>query len=134
SVLLSHAKIEYLELLWLLQAKWVSPDPALPLQIERPAGTCDLDKQRLRNFSPAAADRVNRFLRVWRRTPWQMWELDLLIRAPRLGAGALDASTLIALHHAKLLQDRLHLDAERVAGLYGLLNTDVRIQPDQPGR
>ena len=59
--------------------------------VQRPADTAALSAQHVANLTASNADRAHRFIRLWRHTPWQMWELDRLIRSPKVGNGTLDA-------------------------------------------
>ncbi|SNT49754.1 Peptidoglycan-binding (PGRP) domain of peptidoglycan hydrolases-containing protein [Asanoa hainanensis] len=125
SEFLDHARIGYAELLALLQVKWLAG-----IALERPGGTCDVGAQTLSGLSLAAFDKLHRFLRLWRRTGWQMWELDLLLRAPRVAAGALNASALVALYHFRRVTERLALTFESALVLYADVNTETRAAPD----
>ena len=53
--------------------------------------------QHVANLTASNADRAHRFTRLWRHTPWQMWELDRLHPLPKVGNGTLDASALVRL-------------------------------------
>src|SRR5262249_29880802 len=86
------------------------------------------------HVTPAALDRMHRLLRLWRHVPWDLWELDLLLRAPRLAAGSLDAAAVVALRDAALLRDRLGVPAETLAAWFGPLPVDGRPDPARPDR
>lgn len=130
---LEKAKITYHQLLDLLQTKFVNPD-ANKSVINRPVDDCDVDQQTIDNLSLAKFDRMHRFLRLWRRSGWTMWELDLLIRNPRIGNGALDGNCLVALKHLKELQTRLSLAAEELLAFFDDLNTEIRVSANTAGK
>ncbi|GFJ82142.1 neuraminidase-like domain-containing protein [Phytohabitans houttuyneae] len=129
---LERSKITYAELLRLCDVDFVNPAGAGHTVIERPANTYSLRAQRLTNLTAAKLDRMHRFLRLWRHTPWQMWELDLLIRAAKVGGGALSGDTLVRLTRVRELQSRLRVDVETVLAMYGELPTADRRNPEDP--
>ncbi|OOK81590.1 hypothetical protein BZL30_0871 [Mycobacterium kansasii] len=49
-------------------------------------------------------DRIHRLLRLSRHVPWDLWELDLLVRTTHLGGGAVNGPALVALRDAAQLQ------------------------------
>lgn len=129
---LAHAKIDYKNVLELLYVKWFNPSEAERLAIERPLDCADTGRQDLINLTVDRFDRIHRFLRLWRRTGWKMWELDLLIRAANIGNNKIDRFTIIRLKELKEVQDRLGLAFEQALSLYNQINTEHRVHPDQP--
>ncbi|HEX2084510.1 MAG TPA: neuraminidase-like domain-containing protein [Solirubrobacteraceae bacterium] len=125
---LGHARLTFPQLEELLRVRWLRGDGVAPLALERPGGTCDLDEMRLTGLSVAAFDRVHRLLRLWRHTRWSLTELDLLLRAPGVGAGALDGAAIVALHRFALVAQRLKLAFPQALTLYRTIDTD----PPQP--
>ncbi|HZD00263.1 MAG TPA: neuraminidase-like domain-containing protein [Actinomycetes bacterium] len=133
SAFLERGKIDYQQLLSLLYVEWLNPtNAANRLVIQRPVDTCSTDEQTLTNLAPAKLDQMHRFLRLWRRTSWRMWELDLLLRAPKVGNGTLDGAALVELMRIAKLQQRLGLDVESTLALYGDMNTESRAVPENP--
>ncbi|MFI6858174.1 neuraminidase-like domain-containing protein [Streptomyces sp. NPDC050416] len=130
--ILTHSRLRYPELLLMLQADWISPNPTQRVVLARPADVADLGKQTLRNLTPAALDRIHRLVRLHRTLPWDFWELDLLLRAPRIAAGTLDAAALTALHAAARLRDWLQVGAETLATWFGTLPTTGHPAADDP--
>ncbi len=132
---LDKAELEYRRLLELMQVRWVNANGApADLAIERPASSCDLDLQSVINVTVARLDRIHRFLRLWRRTGWEMWQLDLLIRAPRIGNGDIDSTTLERLHGFKRIQRAWALPFEHALALFYELNTENRTELDDPSK
>jgi peptidoglycan hydrolase-like protein with peptidoglycan-binding domain len=129
---IERAKITYVELLRVLSVEWVNPVGANRMVIQRPVDTCSLQEQDVVNLNPTKLDRVHRFLRLWRHTPWQMWELDLLLRAADIGNGSLDAAALARLVQVRRLQRRLGVDVDVVLAMYGALPTAERAVPEDP--
>lgn len=106
------ASITYDQLFELLEAAWVQG--GLGIAIQGIDDTCDTSIQGL---APAPLDagfldRAHRFLRVWRATGYEMWELDLLLRAAAVANGTLDSGGLVALGTFRQLQDRTMLAAD----------------------
>jgi peptidoglycan hydrolase-like protein with peptidoglycan-binding domain len=125
--------LTYQQLLELIYVDWVNPgtDPN-PLAIERPEATCDTDLQKVVNITMARLDKIHRFLRLWRHTDWQMWELDLLLRSSRIGNSVLDSTCLARLQMFSQLQKRLKLTVEQGLALFGDINTQDRVRPESP--
>lgn len=130
---LEKSGLSYKELLVFLQAKFVNPDSDRSV-INRPVDDCDVDKQTIDRISLAKLDRMHRFLRLWRRSNWKIWELDLLIRNAKIGNGNLDRNCLVALWKFKIIQEELGLSVEELLGFFDNLNIEIRIAPDSAAR
>jgi peptidoglycan hydrolase-like protein with peptidoglycan-binding domain len=128
-----RSKLSYNELLELLLVRFVN-DPAVAnrSEIERPSDSCNTGDQQVNNLSVARFDLMHRFLRLWRRTGWKMWELDLLIRNPKIGNSVLDGNALVNLKTFKELMEKLKLPFEVMLAFYSDINREVRIKPDKP--
>lgn len=131
SVFMKRSKLTYYEVLELLMVKFVN-DPAVNKSvIERNLETCDTDKQTINNLTLNKFDLMHRFIRLWRKTGWKMWELDLLLRNAKIGNSILDGNALIKLKLTKQLQDKLKLTIEAVLAFYGDINREIRIKPEK---
>ena len=86
-VFLQAASITYESLLELLQVAWVQS--GLGIAIQGIDDTCNTQSRLLLRppLDPGFLDRAHRFLRLWLRTGYKMWELDLLLGAPSVGNG-----------------------------------------------
>jgi hypothetical protein len=103
---LSKTGLEYDDLLGLLDLPFINP--AYDMVIQHLDESCDTDKKVIQGLSLAKLDRIHRFLRLWRKlSGWKMWELDLAIRCPGIGGGALDEPFLINLFYFGRLKTRL---------------------------
>lgn len=130
---LERAKLTYAELLRMMYVGWIDPPGGADrIVIRRPVDTCSLQAQSLENLSEAKFDRIHRFLRLWRRTPWQMWELDLLLQSSKVGSGNLDDVAVARLAEARILQLRLGATIETVLAMYGELPLEDREVPENP--
>lgn len=126
---LEKTKINYTQLLDLLQCTWINPGPNSTV-INRPVDDCDLEVQFLDNMSLAKFDRIHRFLRMWRHMDWEMWELDLALRNGLVGDGLLDENALGRLMAFDELRQRLSLDIDALLAFIGPLNTEIRFAAD----
>lgn len=133
SAFMKRSRLTYYELLELLLVKFVN-DPANPprSEINRPVDTCNVDVQMITNLSLPRFDRMHRFIRLWRKTGWSMWQLDLLIRNAKVGNNQINDDTIINLKKFKELQEKLSLPFEILLAFYGDVNTEQRIQADKP--
>lgn len=133
SVFTDHTKLSYYETLELLLVRLVN-DPASPTKsvIERPVDTCDTSVQQITNITVDKLDVAHRFIRLWRKTEWKMWEVDLLIRNPKVGNNVINGDTLVRLKQFKQLQYKLKSPTEVLLAFYNNINTEERIKPDKP--
>ncbi|MGI5241937.1 neuraminidase-like domain-containing protein [Dactylosporangium sp. CA-139066] len=129
---MERTKLTYNRLQLLLQAQWITPAGAARVHITRPADSADLRRQTLDAVTPVVLDRVHRLLRLQRYTPWDFWELDLLLRAERIGNGTLDVTALTRLRAAVQLRERLGVGAEELATWFGLVPTTGRPSAADP--
>jgi len=116
---------EYRTLVELLAARFVNPPDDLS-EIQRGQEPCNTEQQTITNLSPEKLDRAHRFLRLWRRSGWSMWELDLLIGSAAVGDKNLNADCIARLCSFKELQEKLKLSVERLLAFYESLNTETR--------
>lgn len=124
---LRRSGLQYAELLELISVEWLgTPGPALQIL---PADNPDSGEQRLVHLSPERLDRMQRFLRLWRATGWRMWELDRLIRAPRIGNGLIDGGFLVQLKRFGEITERLGLAFEPALSLFGDIDFVPRPDP-----
>ncbi|MDN3514337.1 MAG: neuraminidase-like domain-containing protein [Candidatus Brocadia sp.] len=119
--------LEYNELLALLDLKFINP--AGDITVHHLDPSCDTEQKVIQVLDAPKLDRIHRFLRLWRKLQgWKMWELDLVIRHPRIGNGALDEPFIINLFYFSQLRNRLGGKAtvEQACSLFGDLNTETR--------
>jgi hypothetical protein len=79
--------------------------------------------------SPAGFDRTHRFIRLWRKSGWKMWELNLLLKNSNVtgytnvNTDNLNASALHRLRLFSRQQKMLGLSCESLLAFYGNINT-----------
>ena len=114
--------LEYEDLLRLLSMEFINPGSALT--ITHLDDSCDTAQKTIAGLDAPALDRIHRFLRLWRRTGLQMWELDLLIAHPAFGAGALGETLVAQMGVLDWLRKRFpKLSLERLAAFFAPLST-----------
>ncbi len=119
--LLDRSGLQYDDLLRLLDTAYINP---LERQIPVPAPTtdypqlhlvagsnpCDLTQMAIQNLNEAVLQRLHRFVRLWRHLGWDLFDLDKVITALRLG----DTTTPFTFTPDFLVQvshlQRLHTD------------------------
>lgn len=129
---MKRSQLSYNEVLELLMVKFVNADNGTRSVIVRPPDTCSTDVQFVNNLTFSKLDLMHRFIRLWRKTGWKMWELDLLLRNPQVGGNSISDTSLSRLKIFKDLQDKLGLSAESLLTFYGEINTEERIEADKP--
>jgi Tc toxin complex TcA C-terminal TcB-binding domain/Neuraminidase-like domain len=124
---LNKTALEYEQLLALLDLKFINP--AGDIVVDHLDGSCDTDKKVLAALDATKLDRIQRFLRLWRKLDgWKMWEVDLVLRCGAIGAGALDEPFLVRLYYFARLRARLgsKVSVEQLCALFDDLNTETR--------
>jgi receptor-binding and translocation channel-forming TcA subunit of Tc toxin/ABC toxin-like protein/neuraminidase-like protein len=119
NVFLDRTGLEYVDLQRLLDLQFVNPGQAITIQ--HLDTSCDTDKKVLQGLGVdgVALDRIHRFLRLWRKLGWKMWEVDLVIESPGLGKGVLDAALITRLYPLLQLKDRFRgLSIEQMCAWY----------------
>ena len=129
---MDRSQLSYNEVLELLLVQFVNPAGASQSDIVRPVDSCSTDVQQVNNLTFVRLDLMHRFLRLWRRTGWKMWELDLILRNPVVGKNKIDGETLANLKAFRQVQTRLALPTEIMLAFYGTLNTEPRVRPENP--
>ncbi|WP_338829107.1 neuraminidase-like domain-containing protein [Bradyrhizobium sp. 27S5] len=76
---------------------------------------CDTEKMRIDGLDKPALDRINRFLRLWRKVRWPMNLLDRLIMSPAVGKGVLDNDCLARIAEIIRLGTDIGIDPTKVA-------------------
>jgi len=127
---LTAANITYEQLLELLLVTWVQG--GLGIAILGIDDTCTTSTQTLapNPLDAEFLDRAHRFLRLWLATGYKMWELDLVINAAAVGAGALNQATLIALLPFQQLLDATRLSIDQLLAWYQDIDTATHRDPD----
>jgi len=118
--------LEYTELLSLLDLEFINPNGTI--QIHHLDPTCDTSEKEIKPLDVDALDRVNRFLRLWKKLGWKMWEIDMVIRHDNIGNGSLNEPFLINLMYLIELKNKLgkKVSVEQVCSLFGNLNFTTR--------
>jgi hypothetical protein len=129
-VFLQASFLTYGSLLELLEATWVQG--GLGLKLAGLNDSCDTSVMTLSPapLDPGFLDRAHRFLRLWIATGYKMWELNLLLVAPNVGAGALDQQALVNLQAFWHLQNQTRLAVNQLLAFYQNIDTDEHREPN----
>ena len=127
---LQASGLTYEQLIELLEVQFVQG--GLGVAIEGSNDLCDTGQEHLAPtpLDQGFLDRAIRFLRVWLATGWKMWELDLLLASPAVGAGALDQDALVGLFAFRSVQDATGLAVDQLLAWYGDMDTATHRDPD----
>jgi hypothetical protein len=131
SDILQASSLTYEQLVELLEVTWVQGSAAISLIGLN--DTCDTTAMGLAPAGPLDAgflDRAHRFLRLWLATGYKMWELDLLLQTPAVGAGDLNAQTLVNLQAFWRLQKATNLSVDQLLAFYQDIDTGAYLDPD----
>ena len=126
---LAATDLSYEQLLELLNVVWVRGGGAATT-LQDLNDKCDTSTETLAPLDANRLDLMHRFLRLWERTGWKMWELDLLLSAPAIGDPALIAQTLNSLFTIRLLLDSTGLTVDQILGFYQDIDIASHRDPD----
>lgn len=122
SKFLRRSGLQYLELLNLLETRYINGDNGLVVASADPAepATCEIDKLTLLVLNATNAVRIVRFVRLWRKLDGSPFDLD---RAVRVLGGDLNAGFLVRLSHLVRLQRQFGSPADRLLVFWAALDT-----------
>lgn len=116
----------YAEVQALLRTRYINPRGAAPVVsiVPHDAG-CDPALKELSGLAEGQGgtlDRLQRLLRLLRKTDWRLVDLDGAIAAPRLGGGSLDNGALTAMAAVAELSVATGAPVERIIPAFGLID------------
>lgn len=129
---LEKTKLTYDQLLLLLQTEYINvTPPAERIKIETPLSEdvdpCNTATQEIINLTLERFNRIQRFLRLWRHTSWNLWELDILLSnhviAPTTSSSdPINPQTVINLMQFSEMQKQLKLKTDELLSFWGDVN------------
>jgi hypothetical protein len=131
SIVLQQARLSFNDLQQLLNTDTVNPGNTVT--IVPPVG-CKPNELRLYNVTPLFFDRLHRFVRLWRVTGWQIWELDLALQAPSIGNNNINESALVQIANLGILKERLSLSIEILATILAGFSAKKNLRADSKGQ
>ena len=129
---LNRTQLSYEELEELLKLKFINPSGAITivsLDREDP-NTCDTAQLGIANLDEAAAERIQKFVRLWRKLGWTMRELDKIITA--LQPSELTNDFILMLAHLKQLCEELNVPVTLALSWYARLDTAQYADTENP--
>lgn len=121
---LRFSGLEFVDLLALLRTRYVNSDALAPAQrlFIDTSDPCNLEAAHILNLeSDEQLDRIQRFLRLWRKLGVSMLDLDRCLQA--LGATRIDDTLLLKLSDAQRLAERLNIPVPSLLPLWSPLDT-----------
>jgi hypothetical protein len=137
SRLLQRSGLSYVELLELINTKFVNPEGTLQIDSTDPDDptTCNLDKLNLSDLDSGAATRIQRLVRLWRKLDWSIAKLDEAIAAMDAVLDdpndALSDRFLWQLLHIQQLQQNLDVPLMEMLSWWSTINTDSNREDDK---
>jgi hypothetical protein len=113
---LDKTGLGYDELELLLALEFI--DPADALFIEHLDLGCDTARKRIAGFDVAALDRVHRFLRLQKKTGWQLEVVDAVVSQSKLGQGDLNDLCLLRAAELSRLAEQTGIAIDELVGFY----------------
>ena len=131
-VFLQQSGLKYKDLLDLLTTHAINPltktgERTITIQstVAEVQDTCELASLTLAGLDQAAATKIPRFVRLWRKLGWHLFDLDRAVSA--LTPGNLNDPFLKQLSHVKRLHGRLKVPVERLLVFWAPIDTTVYI-------
>lgn len=124
-VLLARADLDFARLCQLLEVNWVTGGNVtlklgVTIQDDTSIASCDTDLMTFDGLDAPVLDRANRFLRLWRPSQLQMWELDWALEAAN---GNLDDAFLVFMADALALRERVRMPLQELLAFWGPMST-----------
>jgi len=119
---LKYHNLSYEELIELLQCGYINGDGSIEMSNLE---TCTLADRELIGLNAVHYNKIWRFLRLWKYTGWQLWELNLVVEHPLIGNGFLHRTSLKEIVRVHQLQERLDVTLEACLTLFSSMNTQV---------
>ena len=119
---LQKSRLTYIELTKLLELSFINPTNTL--FIKHLDSTCDTQQKEITDLNDDALDRLHRFLRLWKKTGWEMTTLNRAIQHPRLGNEQLTDDTLVKLQELIMLREKLGLTLDDLCTFYGTIPSE----------
>ncbi|MFQ5692931.1 MAG: hypothetical protein ACE5IM_07815, partial [Nitrospinota bacterium] len=126
---MKKAALTYDETIEILKTRFINPDGSLQIVPEpgAPEHTCDTSKLVIDNIDDNALDRVQRFVRLWRRLGWTVPELDgavtLLQSAEPDVNKRINDAFLIKLAHIRRLKEAWKQSVEGLVVFWASIDT-----------
>jgi len=121
-IFLQKSELTYTELTKLLELSFINPTNTL--FIKHLDSTCDTQKKEITSLDNDALDRIHRFIRLWKKTGWEMATLNRAIQYPRLGNQQLTDDTLVKLQGLITLREKLGLTLDDLCTFYGTIPSE----------
>jgi hypothetical protein len=121
-IFLQKSELTYTELTKLLELSFINPTNTL--FIKHLDSTCDTQKKEITSLDNDALDRIHRFIRLWKKTGWEMTTLNRAIQSPRLGNQQLTDDTLVKLQKLIALREKLGLTLDDLCTFYGTIPSE----------
>jgi hypothetical protein len=121
--LLERARIDYGQLVDLLELEFINASGALSIQPAAKAepGTCDTRQLAIANLDETALDRIHRFIRLQRRLVWSQRDLDRVLWA--LKATDIDQAVVTIVSDIERLRRVYRLPVQQIASWYAPIDT-----------
>lgn len=121
-VFLQKSGLEYNDLLKLLSMKFIKLNSSI--SVVHLDSSCDTNQKRIEVLDVTGLDRIHRFLRLWRKLGWKMWEVDLVVNHPLIGNVGTGSGFIERLKpFAELKAKFPALTVEQLCAFFGNLNT-----------
>ncbi|MGA2841902.1 MAG: neuraminidase-like domain-containing protein [Steroidobacteraceae bacterium] len=122
---LARSRLSYDELQTLLTLKFINSDTGI--SIVPVDASCDTSTKSIQPLDETILDRIHRFLRLWRKLGWRMWEVDLAIANGMLGNGQINDALLRNLYAFEQVRRKLgNLEVEKACALFDRINTRAK--------
>ncbi len=122
--LLDRSGLSFAELEALIATWFINPTNALSIT-GAPVDTCDTTKLKINGLTAEVLDRIQRFVRLWRKLGWTILEVDRAVHAlvPDPNTPVLTNDLLVRLDHLHALRSELRLSVAQALALWEPIDT-----------
>jgi len=139
NVMLHRSGLTYKELLQLLDMRYINPNGSIFIDdtVNPNAANCDTSEFTIRNLNEGVLIRMQRFIRLWRKLGYAMWELDLLLPdtnpAQNVVNKRITDAVLQDISRMQRLRAQTGLDVRIVYSLYNSIDHNIYVDRSQEG-
>ena len=136
-IFLQQTELDYKELISLLLCNAINPITSITpsgvireiniVSIDGDNSSCELDNLKLTGVTTAHLQKIFRFIRLWRKMGWNMFDLDKAIAAFQLNFGSdinLNKTNLSKIAQTQFFSKQLNLSIESTLVLWNNINTN----------
>ncbi len=136
---LTETGLSYTEMLQLLECYFINPlvngDRSIKIVSTSDQTSCDISELTLQTPSPTSMT-INPFIRLWKKTGWDILDLDRAFLALGISdySGDINTNLIIPLSHIARLKTKFNLSVQSIVKLWAMIDTHVYVNHPVEGQ